>query len=562
MTKYRRWIAMAVSLVMVLFVWQKTGIYFESNDDRYITSLLSGVITGSPDAHVIYVNYLLSLPLSLLYRITTIVPWYGGMLVFFQWAIYAAVLDSAYTKCRKRYTMILVTAAAGGTFIAYYYCVGEIQYTSTAVMLAAAGYACLLLRDSEKKGFILFILFELAGYLLRSHSMLMIQPLGLAAVITMMAGKQEIWKKEELRKTLAVVVGLLSILLMGTLGNMIGYHGADWERYSQFNDTRTTLFDYHGKPDYEEVREILEDYGVSQEKYMAYCQYMILDWNIGIDGEKRLENYVLQRREKGLSVPEVLQQVYELTIVDYFWGLNRVTIAAWGGFLLMGILCRRLKTLCIGIGLLGGARTAIWGYLIWRGRLPLRVIVPLMACETMILLVLVWIEYERVQTVQWKKIGLLCGGAVFCLIGISSGRLQSRYISEINAGQQLYMEGLREIQQYCEDHPDNHYLIDPDSLSYYMGSAFETSVYHPVNAVIGGGWFSETPSVRQRLREYLGDVDGFYFLIYADGEQEMCPSYAYLVQEMGEVPELADQWTASYGGSYAVYYFKGAFPFS
>lgn len=562
MAKYRRWMAMAVSLVMILFVCQKTGIYFETNDDRYITSILSGVITGSPDAHVIYVNYLLALPLSLLYRITTMVPWYGGLFVFFQWAIYAAVLDSAYTKCQKWYMMIPVTAIAGGFFIAYYYCVGQIQFTSTAVMLAAAGYVCLLLRDSDKKGFLLFILFELAGYLLRSQSMLMVQPLGLAAVVTVTAGKQEIIKKEEIRKFLAMGLGLLAILLVGVLGNLIGYHGAGWERYTHFIDTVTTLFDYHGKPDYEEVRDILEDYDISREKYMAYCQYMILDWNVDAEGEKRLENYVLQLQGESLSVPKVLRQVYEISIADFPWELNRVTIAAWGLFLLVVILCRRLKTLCIGVGLIGGARTAIWGYLIWRGRIPTRVILPLMACETMILIALVWIEYERAHTVQWKKVGLLCGGVIFCLIGISSGRLQSRYISEITAGQHLYMEGLREIQQYCEDHPTNHYLIDPSSLSYYIGSAFETSVYHPVNAVFGGGWFSETPPVRQRLREYLGDVDGFYFLIYADGEQEMCPSYAYLVQEMGEVPELVEQWTASHGGSYAVYYFKGAFPFS
>ena len=112
----RVFVSLSVSAALLAIVWCRTCIYFETNDDRYIASILSGAVTGSPDAHVIYMNYLLSLPLSLLYRFTVEVPWYGGMLVLFLWLFWGAVLDSAYTRCRKWTQALLVTMAAAGVF--------------------------------------------------------------------------------------------------------------------------------------------------------------------------------------------------------------------------------------------------------------------------------------------------------------------------------------------------------------------------------------------------------------------------------------------------------------
>ena len=59
---------------------------------------------------------------------------------------------------------------------------GLIQYTSTAALLAMAGYACLIMHSDERKGIIIFGIFEMLAFLLRSDSMLMIQPFGITTV--------------------------------------------------------------------------------------------------------------------------------------------------------------------------------------------------------------------------------------------------------------------------------------------------------------------------------------------------------------------------------------------
>lgn len=187
---------------------------------------------------------------------------------------------------------------------------------------------------------------------------------------------------------------------------------------------------------------------------------------------------------------------------------------------------------------------------------------PLLACEVIFLIALVWRDARETEAAVWKRILLLigCGGwGLTCLI---AAREQIRYAEWAVGNQRTMMEGLREIREYCDSRPENRYILDAGSMVYYQGSVFETGVYRPVNAVYSGGWFSNTPGVQKRLEEYLGTASGFYFLILEGDGQDGSDGLAYLAQETGQEPKLTDRWTASHGGIYQVYYFEGPFPFS
>ncbi|MCM1046612.1 MAG: hypothetical protein NC417_13995 [Candidatus Gastranaerophilales bacterium] len=476
------------------------------------------------------------------------------------WLLYAVILGSAYTCCEKWEQIVWVTVMVTGFFVAYYYCVGAIEFTSTAGLLAMAGYACLLLHDNRKKGLIIFFLLELLSYQLRSQAMLMVQPLGFAAAVVTEAGRDLPWRQKG-KEIFCVAGGVLLVVSISAAGHLIGYHGAEWERYQQYNDTITAMFDYYGKPSYEEVSDILEDYGISKEKYEAYCLYMVLDWEKDIECDRQLEVRAIGREERELKIGALLREVYQVSVGESQWGIGGVTVIAWILFLLETLIRKRWASLCGGVVFLGGARTAVWSFLVWGGRLPVRVTFPLMACETMFLLVLVWNDCVGWKNALWKKGLLILGSLIFCIAGISSGKLQSRFVREMNEGQAIFMEGLKEMQEYFQNRPQDRFLVDANSLSSYKGNVFETSIYHPINAVVSGGWFSNSPGAQQRLKDYLGDTDGFYFVIYADGNQENTPQFAYLVQEMGAGPKLVEMWTASHGGVYGFYYFEGAFPF-
>ena len=119
-------------------VWFRAGIYFESNDDRLISEILSGTYGGQPEAHTVYVNYLLSLLLASLYKITIHIPWHGFMLLLFQALSYALMFNGVLNLCKSKIQMFAGAGVVMALFLQNFYSTAKIQFTSTAILLTVA----------------------------------------------------------------------------------------------------------------------------------------------------------------------------------------------------------------------------------------------------------------------------------------------------------------------------------------------------------------------------------------------------------------------------------------
>lgn len=179
---------LTLGILSVLYI--KCGVYFETNDDRAINEILSGALTGKPDGHAIFVNYLLGGVLAFLYSVAENIPWYGGFLMFCHLAVYWSFFGLVFIRCRNFFQHLIAICCGIFLILSNMYIFGEIQYTSTAALLAAGGYLWLLLGKGKSKH-VLFWLFELLSLLLRSQAMLMVQPIG----VTIWCAGQGIGKK-------------------------------------------------------------------------------------------------------------------------------------------------------------------------------------------------------------------------------------------------------------------------------------------------------------------------------------------------------------------------------
>lgn len=128
--------SVGIAAAMLLAVYFRAGMYFESNDDRNITEILSGAFGGRQDAHTVYVNYWLSVLLSGLYRITLQIPWYGLMLLLFHMMSYVLILDTVIKLGRSKLKILISIGIVMTLFLQNFYSVAKIQYTSTAIVLA------------------------------------------------------------------------------------------------------------------------------------------------------------------------------------------------------------------------------------------------------------------------------------------------------------------------------------------------------------------------------------------------------------------------------------------
>ena len=79
-------IVSALAIVAVMIAVALTGDYFfDLNDDVLMKDILSGAYTGVPEGHNIQMLYLISLFISLPYRIGIEADWYGIFLCFCQY---------------------------------------------------------------------------------------------------------------------------------------------------------------------------------------------------------------------------------------------------------------------------------------------------------------------------------------------------------------------------------------------------------------------------------------------------------------------------------------------
>lgn len=556
-------LAILTPACLLFLVWYKMGFYYSTNDDRCLTEMLAGIMTLQPDAHLVYVNYLLALPLSLFYKITTSVAWFGWCLIAFYYLSFVFLLESAYSRCKNLFEELGITIVIACYFLAHLYLVGQMTYTAIAACIAVAGYCALLLHQNKKIGGVFFLILEAFSFLLRAQAMLMIQPLGLAVIcVYFLISDFSMWKKN-LVKCLKLIGVVLSIVIIGFLGNKLGYLGEEWSTYKSFNEARTVLCDYTDFPPYEDVKPILEKYEVSKATYEGYASYTILDYDICVDCLIELADYAKTHNDTTQSFRQIVEEYCNiLTIEKDYYQMNKILLITFICTLLYILISGQYKMLLPLLSLVL-SQGVVWFYLIYKGRYPDRVTIPLMASETLLLIAITFITYRNTQKVKkWVKLlrlaTLLVIMVVFFHHSYTSGQLQYRDTKRINEGQKAFIQGLVETTEYCNQHPENKYIVETASLRWYSGSVFQTDIFASRNYIMAGGWFSNMPCILEKNRTYLNDTsNGFYFIIYSDGEEMSHSSVKYLAEKSGSTPTLADSFTVSHGGVYSVIYFDG-----
>lgn len=541
--------------VYVYLIWVKTGICFETNDDRYFTEILSGTLTDSVILRVSYMNSLLATLLSVFYRLLPMVPWYGAFLIFMHIASYGVILDGFAEACERVSQVPGAICCILSIILGGLYLTAKIQFTSTAALLAIAGYTCLFLQKGKRR-WILFGILECCALLLRDQAMWMIQPLGGAAYIGKILREQALRKKwkREIRNYAIAMVCALSVAAIGLLMNVTS---EEWRNYSHYNDQIEAIFDYYGVPAYDEVREILETYQVTENSWNAFACGTMLDEHITADCLEEVAAQLAETREQLFSVTGILQELWEHLTGDGYWRMNTMALMLWVLTLIVCLVLRQWAALLPMAGLLG-ARTVVWTYLIWRGRLPLRVTMPLFLAESVFLLCILWKILTTVNGGKIRPIILLYLSAALLFVnGFLGGRQQYRYAKVENEGQLVFMQGLHEVRAYCMEHPENRYLIESACWGYYTGSALET--YGESNDMLSGGWFYGCPEVREYREQYLGDwqQDGVYFILPESGNEAEHPVVKWL-REIFQREECVDRIATSPGGVYTVYHFTNS----
>lgn len=564
--KYQLEIALAMTIAFIGALLWKTGMYFEMNDDRAIAEILSGAMTGAPQAHVIHENFFLAVPLTLLYRMTAAVPWYGLLLFGSHALSWFSILYCIMAGAKGPVELLKRIFLCGMILLGSIYIIGLTQFTSTAALLAVAGYLWILLSPNRKVAFALFFPMELLSFFIRRDAMLMVTVMGTAVFVGFRLSH---WlsnrkNKEETDKAGKWELGLwfgmvVAILAIGYAGTLAGYSSREWREHSRYDKARSQLFDYYGVPEYEEVRHILDSYGISQREYAGFANYVLIENPVNAECLEALVQYQKEKAGAVISGEGFRENMKNALRADNYYGARALAYVLWIVTALWLVLTKKISLFCPYIGLLFTGLLE-WGYLCYQGRMPNRVTMSLLLAEMVFLMAIIVQSGFLQGTSVPRQICYVLLLAVMARYACATGLMQYREVCDKNRGQKIYIEGRKEIKEYCSRDKEKRYLLDAGSFSHYKGSIFETEIYGPQNSIYTGNWYGKSPAMTKYAAEYLqGHEKDFYVIVYDDGEdldkQAQYPAAAYFAEKTGAEPQLADRFAASHGGAYLVWYF-------
>ena len=154
-TKGRTLLLMLLSFVITgiyfIFIYQKIPFIYDINDDVAMRNVAAGVITGTPDAHLLHVKYCLGLLIAGMYRIVPGLDWYGItmigiILLAFSMILYRGLAAERGVIWKGSYLLLslLLLTCLGLQHITAF------QWTTTAAVAGAAGIYLFYTSDAKE----------------------------------------------------------------------------------------------------------------------------------------------------------------------------------------------------------------------------------------------------------------------------------------------------------------------------------------------------------------------------------------------------------------------------
>ncbi|MCM1125413.1 MAG: hypothetical protein NC429_02990 [Lachnospiraceae bacterium] len=544
-----------LALLAVLILGTAVGVcfdyYYDLNDDVLMKDILAGVYTGVPEGHNIQMLWPVSAFISLLYRLAGSLPWYGLFLCFCHFGCIFLLIKRVVSLCGRIPGKLAVTLTIGcffGSFFLEHLIYA--QYTVTCTLLGAAAAFLFYTEDSERrpgeyirKNALPIVLVWIA-YLIRSEMLLLVLPMICAAGMAKWGSEKKIFTKENARKYFGVIGLILLGLLLGEGVHRIAYSSESWRAFTEFFDNRTELYDFQKPPAYEGNESFYESIGLTEKERILLDNY-----NFGIDAEidekmmGEIAVYAGELRNERTDFVQNLAEKLKAYLYrslrgngapgsDYPW--NYLIILGYLAVLLTALFQRDLRVLWK-LPLLAFVRSALWMYILWGERDPVRITHSLYLMEYAVLTAMTFAQWKQMESGRRKEIlgGLLTAGMLGFVLTtvparVSDVREQQRYRAEVNAPYQ-------ELYAYLskEENSDNYYLIDVYSSVSYSEKMFENVDNSLDNYDIIGGWACKSPLWAKKLAVFgitdveqaLREREDVFFVRKISEDMDWLPAY-------------------------------------
>lgn len=401
-------------------------IRFEDNDDITYAWIASGVYSGSPDAHLVFLNALYGSVVAGLYSLLPAVEWYTVLFLFFLSLSAAVCVHRVWTADIPSWERWLAIGLIG---LMLTYCVLRLQFTLVAAATAFAGVVLLCRRRWVIGGLLLVL-----GSLIRFEAAGMI---GVMMVPALFYAYQWDWKKSWL--PLAAVL----LLVIGChKAEGLFYRSVEWQRFMTCCNL-TARGKINDNPNCWRVRKNLPE-GVSETNYDLITAFAP-DPETATPERLQAIDHALQ----DISLIKKAKNIPNIFLPRYGWWLLWLALAFLPIFMAAPNDKRWL---------------AVIGFCLWLGmllmvQLSASVKLRVFVSSLMPLLYLWLITIHTVKHWRWTTYG---AGMLLAIV-LSFGLLQpvAKHLQQVRAADEVWEEQrallhCRNGRQVITDGPDLH----------------------------------------------------------------------------------------------------------
>lgn len=557
--------------VEILWIKPVDGI----NDDWGMYSTLSGAYLGSPDAHVLFFLYPLSWLLSKLYTLCSFVPWYGLFMHGVQLACLYVIYDRSMQLWQRHsnsasFWKPALTLMCILFFIVDLNILSEAQYTTTAGVAAAAALFCFTTTRSHSRvrsflwDNIPTFVFAWISFSMRQNILYLMLP---------MAGMLWLAKwihayKNHYERTACKLLGFACILFVG-MGILYGINAASyadpqWSDFIQINHYRERVGDFYTWPEYEECADALTELGITEEEY-TYRRNGAphIGYEMSVEDWKQMHDIARECYLARTSITDRLKNIVSGGILVFLYedGMQPANLLA-GLLLLITLLLILLQhnysALSVYLFYLIG-RTVSWGYVLYEGRFPKRIIQSLITVDYAILFgILLAFNLLRLEKSR-RYFMILPVAAAFSIASLIITK------NNVDANYHVHQETWEQLKDYCHSHPDNLYIwtYASGTLEHYCESPFDLTLDTYNNFLYTNWGVVLNPNTLTKLKKHgiedfgksLPANDHVYFILQDAPYNEEHPVIMYYRHTYDMKCETADTFTAG-DTTYMVYKLK------
>ncbi len=260
--------------------------YYDLNDDVVMKNIMSGSYSGTPDGHNMQTLYILGWFISLFYKMSRGLPWYGLFLCLCQFGsvylISIRILDLLKARTARICYYFIFTAFCWGMGLSHFVIV---QYSiACGSMVAVAIFWFITTRGGlTGREFVInnipAIVLVVLAFQLRTEMVLLLSPFIALAGLFRWMEEERFFTVENYKKYGAVLGIMVAGMLLSCVIDLPAYGNSSWSDFRRFFDNRTIVYDYYPEMITDEDKaELLTSVGVSDVQ-----RELLRNYNFGLD---------------------------------------------------------------------------------------------------------------------------------------------------------------------------------------------------------------------------------------------------------------------------------------